>query len=87
MEQLSTEAQVKCKQMWDAFNAGVKAEGFSLILLPIIKQEILDGMSKREQNLIALITNTYLTGAITFQPIEPAKPSDELVKPDDNLKK
>ena len=86
MDKQSPEAQALCKKMWDEFIAKVKAEGFSLVLLPIIRQEIVEGINKREQNLVAIISNTYLTGAVTFQPLEPEKPSDALVKPDDSLK-
>ena len=87
MDKQSPEAQMKCKQMWDEFQAKVKAEGFNLVLLPIIRQDLADGMNAREKNLVAIVSNTYLTGAVTFQPTEPEKPSDVLVKPDDKLKK
>ena len=87
MDKQSPEAQAFCKKMWDDFNAKVKAEGFNLVLLPIIRQEIVEGMNKREQNLVAIIANTYLTGAVTFQPLEPEKPSDALDIPNDSLQK
>ncbi len=77
----------KCQKLWQEFIEKVKAEGFSLVLLPVIKQALVDGMNQREKNLVTVIANTYLDGAITFAPLQPEKPSDALLKPDDSLKK
>ena len=87
MEPQSPESQAKCKALWDDFLAKVKKEGFTPVLHPIIKAEISDGMNQREKNLVAVIANTYLVGAISFQSSEPEKPADTLIKPDDSLKK
>lgn len=78
--------QKEFKQMWSDFVASVQSKGHEIVLMPVIKPDMVESMNQREKNLVAIICNTYLTGAVQFVSQEQLKqsqaPQEEISVPD-----
>ncbi len=77
--------QKEFQQMWKDFVAVVQAKGHEIVLMPVLRQDVAESVNKREQNLVAIIANTYLTGAVQFISQEQLKKNQAPAEPEDRI--